>query len=324
MKLVFVLSIFIYFYCKRANFSAALLHTSVVVLRKYPSVFFFNLGMFLLQSGVTYLFSAGALLTYGLSLSYWVYVYLIVSYFIISQTLSYFTYSTCAGVAASWYFLCETEYEVKHPMLFSLRNSLGPNFGPIALAGFLEGIAQGFRWLDKYGQSLTCGLTTCCICICRAICCCIFNCIRMFIFAMFGVSAREGVKRWCKISTKTLVKQVVNTSIIGGTFKIYGIGASMASVIIAMVISGNKYPSSSEEYKFLMAMAPVFAFSGLLLVSKPIEVISETIFVGFAEAPQRLTTGAHVVYDLFDEDSRKLMEKEISEMDKSEKGFCCC
>ena len=54
--------------------------------------------------------------------------------------------------------------------------------------------------------------------------------------------------------------------------------------------------------------------------------MSDSLFVGFGEAPQRLDTGAHEIMELFGEKEQELFRKEIDDVmnNNGEKKFCCC
>jgi len=133
----------------------------MLILRKFPSLFFFNVVMFLIQSVLSFLFAMGSILVYTQSLSLWVLLYVAISYFWIQATLSYVTYQTCAGVSCAWYFLNETPYLPAHPIRFALKNTMTTGFGAVALAGFLEAIVRALAWVKKRANALTCGLATC-------------------------------------------------------------------------------------------------------------------------------------------------------------------
>ncbi|KAH0785421.1 XYPPX repeat family protein [Histomonas meleagridis] len=155
---VIFIAVFIYQcrVCSKLNFSADVLQSSAMIMKKYPAVFFFSIGQLIFQSALSYLFSCGAVLVYCRNISYWLYVYIILSYFWITQTTTYVTYTTIAGLTSAWYFLNGTDYMPQSIIGRAFLNSIGPSFGACALAGFLEGISNGFRWISKKGETLSC------------------------------------------------------------------------------------------------------------------------------------------------------------------------
>jgi hypothetical protein len=119
--------------CRRAEFSAQVLDSAAIILKSYPTVYAFNIGMYIFQAVLSYLFTCGTVLCYCLQRSPFLYVYIAFSYFWIEQTLSSFTYETCAGVALSWYFLNGTPFMPDHPLLLAFRQNV-VGFGQVVLS----------------------------------------------------------------------------------------------------------------------------------------------------------------------------------------------
>jgi hypothetical protein len=317
------------FKCRQLKFTACVMKSSTVILKKYPSLIVFNLVMFLIQSLFSYLFSTGAIMIWANKYSPGLYVYLVFSYYFITRTLSYFTYSVCAGVATAWYFLNGSEYEIKQPFLRAFKNSIGPNFGTCALAGFIESITKVIEFLNEQKNLSPSNIVKCCIAVC---CCCILCTLRCLLnvfskfsliyCAMFGVPAKEGARRWLRTKKITLVKQVIRSTIITTTFDFYRKCGSVIGSSVGALIAVFYFAKDSPHVVFMATMGAFFAFAGVFMISQPIIVLADTLFIGFGEAPHRLKTGAKEVYDLFDDDSKMLMEEEIARP-KDEKERCC-
>jgi hypothetical protein len=228
----------------------------------------------------------------------------------------------------------------KHPILFSLFHTLTTGFGPVAMAGFLEAISEALEWLKEKGEELTCGLGAVCFC---CVCCCCKCLVAMIDFiigsinrfsliycAMFGVRASEGVKRWEDVSARKVVDMIVNSTIIDQTFRFYSYIACAAGASIGGLIGNAIWEKSDAKFAFLFAFSGTCAGSGLFLIGNPLKVISDTLFVGFAEAPQRMETGARSVYALFTGKAKELIDEEIDRAHHPEKyadegkGPCFC
>lgn len=326
------LVVFIYTFkvCKALNFSADLLKSAAIIMRKFPSLFLFNLCMLIIQSGFTYLFQCGAVICYCRGISYWIYVYVIISYFWISQTVTYVTYTTCAGLTSAWYFLNGTEYMPKAPIIRSLFNACGPSFGACALAGFLEGIANAFRFIEDKGETNICFscvkcCTKCCLCVIKLFVGAIDR-YSLIYCAMFGIPAKQGVKRWKGLKAKKIIKQLLNSSIIATTFDFYSYGAMAVGACVCGLFGLLLYEKKSPPYNFLFVFGMGCALNGLLLISTPMEVLCDTLFIGFAENPLRLETGAKEIYDVFGDETKKIMDKDIRVAKglEDEGGCCCC
>jgi hypothetical protein len=328
--LVFLIGlIFVLCICRKMEFSADVLQSACVILKKYPTIAFFNAFIFFIQSAASYLFSCGAILVFCLEVHYAVYVYVVFSYFWIQCTLTYVLYQTCAGVASSWYFLNETPFMPKHPILFSLKHTLTTGFGPVALAGLLEAINEAFEWLKEKGEQLTCGLGCCCFCCFQCCCKCFVKVIEHIIgtvnrysliyCSMFGVPAAEGVKRWTDISARKIVDMIVNSTIIDQTFRFYSYIACAAGASIGGLVGLVLWGRSDARFAFLFSFSGTCASTGLFLIGNPLKVIADTLFVGFAEAPQRMETGAREIYVLFKGKAKELIDEEIDRANHPEK-----
>jgi hypothetical protein len=285
------------------DFSADVLQSSRVILKKYPTITFFNTIIFVVQSGLSSLFTCGAVLVYCLEINYWIYVYVIFSYFWIQCTLTYVVSQTCAGVAVAWYFLNDTEYMPTHPILFSLGHTLT--------------------------TGLTCGFGSCCFCCFKCCCQCALCIIDKLIglvsrysliyCSMFGVPASEGVKRWGEVSERKVVDMVVNSTIIDQTFRFYSYVACAACGGIGGLIGNALWDKSDARFAFIFSCSGTCAAFGLILIGNPLKVISDALFVGFAEAPQRMETGAHEIYELFSGKAKELIDEEIDRAKHPEK-----
>ena len=326
--------------CGKLQFSADVMKSSALIIRKIPSTLLFNFCIYIVQALVSYLFSCGTVLVYTLGISYWLYVYIVLSYFWITRTIEFISYTTIAGVASTWYFLNDTEHMPKTPLLTSLYNALGPSFGPCALAGFLEGISSGLNWIKKKGETLPCMSGGCCFSCLKCCCGCFASAIKCIVgaidrysliyCAMFGTPAKEGVKRWKAVAKKKLVKQVLNSCIVSLTFKVYAYSSMAVGSSLGGLLAKVLFVKNSPPFIFLSTIAGACAFEGMGLISRVIEVMSDTLFVGFTEAPLRLETGAKEIYDLFKGKTKEMLDKEI----RAAKGIeepktwwqkiCCC
>lgn len=326
--------------CGKLQFSADVMKSSALIIRRIPSTLLFNFLIYVVQAVVSYLFSCGAVLVYTLGISYWLYVYIVLSYFWITRTIEFVSYTTIAGVASTWYFLNDTEHMPKMPLLSSLYNALGPSFGPSALAGFLEGISSGFNWIKKKGEVLSFASGGCCFSCLKCCCGCFASAVKCIVgaidrysliyCAMFGTPAKEGVKRWKLVAKKKIVKQVLNSCIVSLTFKVYAYSSMAVGASLGGLLAKLLFVKNSPPFIFLSTIAGTCAFEGMQLISRVIEVMSDTLFVGFAEAPLRLENGAKDIYDLFKGKTKEMLDKEI----RAAKGIeepktwwqkiCCC
>ena len=319
--------IFMFKWCGNIQFSSCVLKSAVLVAHKYPGTYFFSLVMVVLEAAVSFLFSYGSMASFYHNISPYVYIYVIYAYYYISKTISNFAYTVVSGVACCWYFLNETEFLPKNPFWVSFIHMIGPTFGPISLAGALQALADT---IDNFCDSSSANPLFCCI----KCCCMCFKCLISFILkkicrfaliycGMFGVEAKEAVKRWAKQKSKKMVKQCVVSTIIQATFNTYSWIAGTLGGALCSYVAYKKYGEGSSEYVFATTMGALFAKSIIIMWSEPIMTMSDSLFVGFGEAPQRLETGAHEIMELFDEKSKKLFQEEIDKDLGRDTGGCC-
>jgi hypothetical protein len=226
------------------------------------------------------------------------------------------------------------------PMGRSLWRTLTTGFGPVALAGFLDGMVNACHYFQKKLNTAMCGgLCCCCVgCFCK----CIIRVLKaitgvvsrfsLIYCAMFGVPAAEGVKRWMNVSSKKVVSMVVDSTIISSTFRFYSYCATVLAATIAGFVAQKFWEGSAPHFAFAMSFAGAGAASTVFLIGNPLKVISDTLFVGFAEAPQRMETGAKDIYQLFSGKAKAMIDEEIEDSKHPERArdkscwqrLCCC
>lgn len=108
----------------------------------------------------------------------------------------------------------------------------------------------------------------------------------------------------------------MSQSIISTTFSFYNFCALLIGGALGLLIGFATWGLSWSHLSFMASICASFTSAGLLLISKPAEVMSDTLFVGFAECPNRLMTGAHELYLLFDEKTQETLRNEIEEHDQ--------
>jgi hypothetical protein len=232
--------IFKYFICPcflglirpRSKFSSEVSRASAEILRRYPSSYLFTFAMFLLQCAVAYCFAMGSLTVYARSLSSWLYLYIAFSYFWIQSTINFIAYRVLASLGIVWYFLNNTPHMPKFPLLQSIGRTVTSGFGPVALAGLVDGLFSLFPVLqrkletDRSGpSSLSNAFGTIGTVVSR---------FSLIYSVMFGVSASVGAKRWSEQTEENVVSKVANAMAINSTVRCY----SWSSFLLAMALAG--------------------------------------------------------------------------------------
>lgn len=330
VMVVFSPALFLLKVCRRIAFSTCVLKSAILVARKYPSTFFFTFIMIILQTAVNYMYNVGVTAAFYHGVSPWVYVYVIWSYFFITASLRNFSYCVVAGVASCWYFLNGSEWMPPAPLLASMRHMLGPTFGPVCLGGLIQSFCDTINNLNDTPASSPIYCIVKCMCMCLKciviIVCGIVNRFALIYCAMFGVDTKNAVKRWSKQKSRKMVNQCILKTIIESTFGTYSYISSSLCGAVASYFAYKKWGKGSTEFNFATVTATFFGKQAVTLLAAPIMTMSDALFVGFGEAPQRLDSGASEIMDLFDEENKKLFREEIDEeyYGKKKEGCCGC
>jgi hypothetical protein len=298
---------------------------ATILIRQYPSILFFCIFQSLLQIGIGILFFAIFLAITLLEWSPWIYLYVLLSYIWVTLTFGYVTYLTIAGLAASWYFLNDTPQFPQHPVLTSLKRAYTTSFGSACLSGFLMAFIETLKAIMNTKDGNKEGITGVVLVIFRCVSLCILSILECFVkwicrysliyCAMFGVPFKEGCRRWAELSANRFVDVVmggvcVRSSLgynqllfaVGGGFLGFGIGYKAAVI-------------ENEEYWMGIMVALISAlltFGFLDVMSTPILTMSDTLLIGFAEAPEKLRSSAAPLYDLLAERYRNGLAQRIA------------
>jgi hypothetical protein len=275
----------------------------------------------LLEIGFSVLFS---LMCVGLAEIKWtgvIYLYFAFSYAWISITISYVVYLTISGLAASWYFLNDTEYMPSSPVLQSLKRALTTSFGSACLAAFLLAVVQTLRAIAESnsrssGQGQWFIVLIRCIALCLlAIIECIVKLVTRYALiycATFGLSFVEGCKRWLDLDRTRFVELLVGGVCINiatsYNMVIFAVGSALLGYGVGYL--AYSYVDDSSSYIlcdrtslaiFVAVFACLFSFALFAVLSEPVVTLSDTLLVCFVERPDRLRTSASELYDLLSE-----------------------
>ncbi|EAY02087.1 hypothetical protein TVAG_485220 [Trichomonas vaginalis G3] len=323
-------ALFVLKICGKVKFSTCVLKSAILVARKYPSTFLFTFLMICAQTGINYLYDIGVTAAYYHNISPGVYIYAIWSYFFITATLRNYAYTVVAGVASCWYFLNGSPHMPPAPLIVSIRHMTGPTFGPVCLGGLIQSFCDTINQLnDTPGSSPIYCIVKC---ICMVVKCMvtvfmgIINRFALIYCAMFGVDTQNATKRWYQQKSRKMVNQCILHTVLQATFDTDAWISSSLCGAVASYFAYKKFGKGSSEFNFATVTGTFFGKQAITLLSAPIITMSDALFVGFGEAPQRLDSGASEIMDLFDEENKQLFRKEIDEQlnGPDEKKFCCC
>lgn len=315
-------------YCclrKYIPFSAAVFRKTMKLILKYPSLIFFTFLQMVVSIILNIIFSIMIYCTSYLGYTAFLYIWAVFSFFWTNLTYYYVTYMTGAGLAASYYFLNDTEYFPKNPVLQSYKRAMTTSFGSASVAGFLLAVIKTLRWLvDSISTNniiifFIILIIQCILCILEWVFS-FLNHYGLIYCATFGVKYSEGCRRWLELSSKRFANVIcsgciINISVTYNWF-VFSISSGILGALIGYYVIGSKY-NSDDQYSFMVFCAIftcLFACFIFNVLGAPIEVISDTLLVCFAEHPERMKTTANDLYqelvDLYGSELAHKIEKQ--------------
>jgi hypothetical protein len=227
-------------------------------------------------------------------------VYFAFSFLWISITLGYVTYLTLCGVGATWYFLNDTNYMPASPTWESFKRAWTSSFGSAALVGFLLAVIQLLKALMKSGRKSDNAALLCLRCCVLCILNCLESCIKavaryaLIYCATFGVPFTEGCRRWAELGLKKFVDCLITGNIIGESIVINWIVFSVGSACLSYGLAYWVVDDENERIAAIIAcvLGLLVSIACFAVLSKPIQAISDTLLICFAEAPEQLQTSA--------------------------------
>lgn len=290
-------------------FSAAVLKQTCWIIRKYPSIIAICALQIFIGLILNVLFAILALTVYYNEWSYAIYIYVVFSYYWVTLTFGYVTYMTGAGLAASWYFLFNTEYFPKNPTWESFKRATTTSFGSAALAGFLLAVIETLKEIIRSTDSNNIAVVIIkCVAMCILACleCLVkwFNRYALIYCAVFGVPFKEGCRRWTELCCKKFCDVIISGLCIGKSLGFnlvaFCVGSAAAGVGVGYLFDGK----NSELWTNAIIVgvcAFLFCLIGFIILQQPLQVISDTIIICFCEHPEKLQTSARDLSDAIEE-----------------------
>ena len=324
----FIVFMSILWYCiirSRIPFSASIFNITTKLVLENPSI----LLICLLETLINVLVNCGylfvCLCTTVMNLSPFWYVYCIFSYTWITLTISYVIYMTGAGVAASWYFLHNTEYYPPSPTWSSFKRSITTSFGSCCFAGFILAAIEAARVLVNLLVKLSsdrqnnteverdddrareaCSNIFCALFSCIALC--ILDLLESFVnwltryaliyCAMYGIPYKEGCKRWAELEFTRFVNVLIDGCVIKDAINYNSIVFVVVSGLISFPISLIFFKIGSIQNILIVVLSIIFTYVGLSFLNNPVITMSDTLLVCFSESPDTLKDSNFELYSI--------------------------
>lgn len=292
--------------------SAAILKTSSKITCSYPSLFFLIVLQSIWQVIIGFAFTFAFYFVILADISYGLYVYLIFSYLWIIITFGYVVYMTGAGLAASWYFLYNTQYFPSSPVWESYKRSMTTSFGSASFAAFLVAVVQTLRTVIEHADtpSDTNSTIKCIITILKCIALCILNLIEsclkfinryaLIYCSVFGVPFKEGCRRWAELNVHKFVDVLMSGNCIGTALTGNGAILIAGSAVLGYAIGLLVFNGSLDLHYgkiFLCVFSLLLTLAIFAVMTQPITTIADTLLVCFAEEPEALKTSSNELYE---------------------------
>jgi hypothetical protein len=305
--IVLILSIIMFCLFRRFfGLSASVMDISCKLICRFPSIILVVVGEAVIEVILSVIFALLINAIFEAGWSFAVFIWVCFSFMWTTTTVSYIAYITISGLAATWYFLNDTEYMPASPVWMSLKRAMTTSFGSAALGAFLLAVVHILQMLaDMESGSGAAGvavnLIRCCALCCLAIIECFVRLVTRYALiycATFGLSFIEGCERWLELTTTRFIELLVGglciTTAVSYNMLIFAIG----SALLGFGFGALADPSENSKnifgpYPIFSAIfAALFSYAIFSVLAEPVIVLSDTLLVCFVERPDRLQSSA--------------------------------
>jgi len=224
-------------------------------------------------------------------------VFLVFSYYWVSEVIKNVVHVTVSGVVATWYFLRGSPSMPESPTFGALHRAMTTSFGSICLGSLIVAILKTIRALLR-SMSGRSGNMLACVALCLLSC--IENLVRYFNHYAFCQVAIYG-KTFCTAATDTWqllqrsgIAAIANDNIIGGVLLV---GSLFGGVVVGGVgaLLTLAWPELGPPVVlFFVGAAVGFVMSNVIL--QAVESVVTCTFVCFAENPEALRESNPTLY----------------------------
>lgn len=306
--LIYTLVIY-WFMRKYIKFSSCVFYQTCRLIVRNPCILGFTFLGFVVSALVCTFFLVAIGLTSNGDL--FMLIWFIFSFFWTFLTVYYVIYLTIAGFAGTWYFLTDTQYYPDSPVWQSFKRASTTSLGSASIAAFFLALVKTIKFLISIcDPESSCGSIVYCVALC------LISIIEMLVIeinaygliycALFGVPFGEGCIRFLRMDgqglCRTLLSSCCISTAVNYNMVIFVFVAALAGLLAGYLIF-YKNTENTGDGMDLMIFTLCYSGSftlGLFFVVAPLLItISDTIFVCYAEHPERLKTTASELDDVF-------------------------
>jgi hypothetical protein len=296
-----MLGLSVFWYCivqSRLAYSAAILEKSVSLIREHPTILVLAVLHAIIGFLVTMFYAIAGSLTVPAEHPS-LYIYLVFSFVWTISTFDYVIYVTGAGLCARDYFLRGTPFWPEYPVWDSFKVACTTSLGSSACAALLLAVIHALRAAirltersdndnDRGG-----GLV-----FIRCIALCLLDLLEsiarfmsryaLIYCGVFGVSYRDGCKRWLDLSLHHWVDVLISGNVIETALGLNMFGFVVGSGLIGWLLGIVRFPDENLAKGVLVLVSVALCWMVFSLFKQPVVVMSDTLLVCWAEDPERL------------------------------------
>jgi len=276
-----IFAYFFYSWRSRIPFATIMLETVTTVLQLYPASNYVAYFSLIFQLAVVIIIGWSVIVSelYSGTSVFAVIIFLLFSFYWITQVIKNVVHVTTSGSVATWYFMQSNM--PSDPTIKSLKRAVTTSFGSICLGSLLIAVLQLIRSLINSGRNQR---NAFCYCIVECLLGCIENLIRYFNIYAFSQVAIYG-KSYCEAARDTWAlfqssgfAAIINDNLISNVLMV---GCIINGVLCAFLGGIVSYQIAPDFVVICFIMGGLIGFA-IAIVS--IEVIHSgvaTIFVCF-------------------------------------------
>jgi len=291
---VFVIALIYFFIIRvRIPFAIEILRAVTSVIQRYPGTqvvaFFFTFLHFIWTC--IYIVAASQCLNIQNSgLRTGCMIYMLFSFYWVSEVIKNVIHVTVSGVIATWYFLSGSKGGMPaSPTVGALKRSLTTSFGSICLGSLIvailktiKAIIQGIR--GRKDNLLACLLDCCVSCIERLVR--YFNHYAFCQVAIYGKDYIDAAISTWNLIASSGIEAILNDNIIAGVLTMSCVFVGLISAAISVLLAYVFFGSSTGFLVYMIAFGILGLVLGFIIMSMATMVLDSGVvctFVCFAE-----------------------------------------
>jgi len=217
-------------------------------------------------------------------------IFLVFSFYWVSEVIKNVVHVTVSGVIATWYFLSGSQYGMPpNPTSSALKRSLTTSFGSICLGSLIVAILKTLRSIVKSLRGQSDNFLACFIDFCLG---CLDSMIRYFNHyafcqvAIYGKTFIEAAVSTWNLLSDVAIQAIINDNIVSGVLTM---GCFLISLVISSIGAAFSYlifNSSPEIILLVIVFSVAGFFIGFLIMVLASQVVDSGVtctFVCFAE-----------------------------------------